>query len=105
MELGGVDEARDHFSGIILIARIGVNDAIDLLGGITRWFDGRPGQPQRPLWKMGDDLPSDSECLGIVLGQMVGHTGEAGVGTGGPPSPPRLPRSPPPPFQRRGAPK
>mmetsp|Transcript_22728 Transcript_22728/g.37564 ORF Transcript_22728/g.37564 Transcript_22728/m.37564 type:complete len:635 (-) Transcript_22728:3304-5208(-) len=73
-----IDDARDHLVDVIGRAQIRRNDAKDIVGVIGRLF--RTLQSDRAGFakiKVCDTSAGQSECVRIIFGQIIRHTGQA----------------------------
>ncbi len=78
-----IDQPRDHLAHIERFARIGRNHAIQFFGRIQRRFWFAHGQPPAlfPV-EIGDDAPHLRQRVAVVLSEVIGHAGNAGVHIG-----------------------
>ena len=83
VQLRAVDEAGDDLADVVGLARVGGNDAAQFGGRIQRLL--RVAQGQRHVLfavEVADDAPCDGQRVRVILGVMVGYTGDAGVDVG-----------------------
>ena len=80
VEVAAVDDARDDLAHVERLARIGRDDAVQLLGGIAG-LDGVDEVHVRPLDRvqLGDDAPRDAERVRVVVGEVIGDAREPRV--------------------------
>src|SRR5690554_4487991 len=83
VKLGTVDGAGDDVTHVELLAQVGANDAVDLLGVVQRCL-GLADFHIRWLAtvQVGDAAPGDFQGVGVVLGVVVGNTGDFTVYVG-----------------------
>ena len=80
VEAAAVDQARDHLAHVVWLARVARHDAVDLGGivgggsGVAR-VDGR----RRRRRQRGEDVARDARARGVVVGEVIGDAGDAGV--------------------------
>ena len=83
VELGAVDEARDHFAHVVLFLQVDRDDAVEF-GGVVFGLGGlRERDVDRALGIQGaDDAAGERQCVAIVLGVIVRNAGFLGVHVG-----------------------
>ena len=80
VEAGAVDDAGDHLAHVEGLAGVAGDDAVELGRIVERLLgsaDAAAGRPH-PV-EVGHHPPRQLEGVGVVLGQVIGHAGEAGV--------------------------
>ena len=83
VEFGGVDQPRDHLAHVVLLARVGRHDAVELGRGVLRIAR----RDQRDVdvllgVEVRHRAPRERERVHVVRRQMVGDAGCAGVHVG-----------------------
>ena len=80
LEARPVHQPRDDFAHVVGLAQVAREHAVDLfrvVGGLLRLRD--VGGERFARAEIADQRPRDLEGLGVVLGQVVGHAGDARV--------------------------
>ena len=80
MELGAVDEARDHLAHVVGLAQVARHDAVELrrvLGGQGGFAPAEPGR--RAVIEAADDLARHRKRMGVVVREVVDDAGGARV--------------------------
>ena len=84
VEVAPVDDARDHLAHVVGLADVGVDDAVELVGGIARRDADRrpPASPASAGSSLPTIAPRDRERVVVVQREVVGHAGNARVHVG-----------------------
>ena len=83
VEAGAIDDAGDDFADVDGVAEVGGDDAEEVVAGVSGgfWLGDGPG-----WWGRGregaDDVADDAEGVVVVVGEVVGDAGDAGVDVG-----------------------
>ena len=84
VELGAVDDARDHVAHVVGRARIGRHDAVQLVGRIAaaRAACAAPDMTRFTRLRLATMRARDAERMAVVGGVVVGHAGLPAVHVG-----------------------
>ena len=80
VELGAVDEARDHLAHVVGLAQVARHDAVELrcvLGGQGGFAAAEPGR--RAVIEAADDLARERKRMGVVVREVIDDAGGARV--------------------------
>ena len=80
LEPAAVDEPGDHLADVVRGAGVGGHDVVDALPGVRRRLGrGNVPRPGRPGAEARDDGAHDRQGVLVVLGEVVGDTGDPAV--------------------------
>ena len=83
-KLAAVDDARDHLAHVVRLADVGGDDAVDLRRVVARLAPASRSSSSGALGpvEVADDPARDRERVVVVLREVVGDAGDAGVHVG-----------------------
>ncbi len=78
VELGVVDEARDHLAHVVRLAQVARHDAVEFRGVVRGQRGLAAAEPGgRTVVEAADDLARHRERVGVVVGEVVDDTRRA----------------------------
>ena len=83
VEFGAVDDAGNDVAHVELFTQVGADNAVDFFGVVQRCLGFADLHVGRfAAVEVGDAAPGDFQGVGVVLGVMIGHTGDFAVHVG-----------------------
>ena len=80
MHAAAVDDAGDDLADVEGVLRVVADDPVQLLGIVVRSLGSVAGGPGRlDGTEILDDVPDETQRVGVVVGQVVGHAADARV--------------------------